>query len=159
MIPYSDSSQFQEHPQAVLVVHVLPKAQSNEYEWMKTLASRYLNAWTRFPLIAAFLDTDSSAKVYFMTTASVGLKTLTPNRTVFSETCVSGFIAAEQLLSETTGSRLETLLFLRVKCFSTCGILHGKDTKPTFEKVMYNNEDIKESVSKSLHREDEPRSE
>ena len=41
--------------------------------------------------------------------------------------------------------------------FSSCGILHGKDAKPTFEKVLFNSEDIKDAVFKVLHKEEEPR--
>ncbi|EFP02980.1 hypothetical protein CRE_28067 [Caenorhabditis remanei] len=116
-----------EHPQVVLVVHILPQTQSHEYEWMKVLASRYgfirqgilyENCVNRFQNV----DTDQNS--------------------VFRNMCQWIYRSGTAIIRNEGNS---------------CGILHGKDAKPTFEKVLFNSEDIKEAVFKVLHKEEEPR--
>lgn len=116
-----------DYPQVVLVVHILPQAQSHEYEWMKVLASRYgfirqgilyENSVNRFEN----LDTDRNS--------------------VFRNMCQWIYRSGTAIVRNEG---------------NTCGILHGKDLKPTFDKVLFNSEDIKEAVFKVLHKDEEPR--
>uniref|UniRef100_A0A1I7TKL1 MEDS domain-containing protein n=1 Tax=Caenorhabditis tropicalis TaxID=1561998 RepID=A0A1I7TKL1_9PELO len=116
-----------EHPQVVLVVHILPQTQSHEYEWMKVLASRYgfvrqgilyENCVNRFENV----DTDQNS--------------------IFRNMCQWIYRSGTAIVRNEGNS---------------CGILHGKEAKPTFEKVLFNSEDIKDAVFKVLHREQDPR--
>ncbi|PIC55854.1 hypothetical protein B9Z55_000957 [Caenorhabditis nigoni] len=116
-----------DHPQVVLVVHILPQAQSVEYEWMKVLASRY--GFIRQGIlyencVNRFQNVDSD------------------RNSVFRNMCQWLYRSGTAIIRNEGNN---------------CGILHGKDPKPTFEKVLFNSEDIKEAVFKVLHKEDEPR--
>ncbi|EGT38504.1 hypothetical protein CAEBREN_18324 [Caenorhabditis brenneri] len=117
-----------EHPQVVLIVHILPQTQSHEYDWMKVLASRYgfirqgilyENCANRFQNV----DTDQNS--------------------IFRNMCQWIYRSGTAIVRNEGNS---------------CGILHGKEPKPTFEKVLFNSEDIKEAVFKVLHNEEDPRS-
>uniref|UniRef100_A0A8R1HYE7 Uncharacterized protein n=1 Tax=Caenorhabditis japonica TaxID=281687 RepID=A0A8R1HYE7_CAEJA len=116
-----------ENPQVVLVVHILPHTQSNEYEWMKVLAQRY--GFIRQGIlyencVQRFQNVDSE------------------RNSIFRNMCQWIYRSGTAIVRNEGNS---------------CGILHGLDTKPTFEKVLYNTEDIKDAVFKVLHREEEPR--
>lgn len=116
-----------EHPQVVLVVHILPQSQSNEYEWMKVLASRY--GFVRQGLLY-----DNCANRF--------QNVETDQNSVFRNMCQWIYRSGTAIVRNEGNA---------------CGILHGKDPKPTFDKVLFNSEDIKDSVFKVLHAEEEPR--
>ncbi|CAI5438838.1 unnamed protein product [Caenorhabditis angaria] len=115
------------HPQVVLVVHILPQVQSSEYEWMKILAQRY-------GLMRQGILYENAVKRF------EGLDLSASN--IFRKMCQWNYRSS--------------LAMLRGEG-NACGLLIGKSNTPTLEKVLYNTDDIRIAVNKVLHKEEEPK--